>query len=1064
MTTSSLFQRCLLARRQRTISLSESSICCRSLGNLSFNGAGSVRMRELLPPAGVRQRVRTRSIDYSHLMHLRRLSTKTTNENIRSPLSGPKIRARHEEHFISREEAPEEDVSDSNITARYTPRNEHQRKLLDYTNSLLSVLDNTFPVGSYPITHIIQISNCIDSWLASGEHRYLGVQQAELLVKRLIMERGGGRSLVNKEAGETTFIKGNQAVTWDMYHFESLILSLNILYDGEEFINRILSIVSTFEEEFADTIEVQYKSIIAILCKCDTAHAANAAEQVLHNFESKFFSSSTKSAAEQSFLHSNPPTTETYNNIITCWVNSGQDFYHHSYTNYRHSPHPPANILSEMISLYERNPQDLSRIRPDRITFNMVLTSLSYHQRSEQSTFSSQYLKEIKQSSFDFLRTMLKYYKGGCDECAPDMVTFSTVLNIISRGPPEHEDGHRASQLLDDMLDLSASGLYKYDVTPPAKHFNVVLGLMADQKRVDDSTFDKARRYVQLMEQLAKQDVPRSIDVEQYLESLSPPSLQPEDNSSFTSSKPDSVTYNSLIKIASNAGMPETSHEILNEMIKRSLEGDESVKPDVISFNTVLNAWSKSKKPTIGAKSAEILHTMQKLSERGDFNVKPDNVSLTTVINSLIKSSKRTRGAPIQAEAIIQKMDENEDYAFKPDTITYTSLIKCWSESGRPKAASRAEEIIELLHRRYDEGHDECKPDSMAYNVALNAIAKSGVPRSAERAEALLQRMKDRFDAGDVDLAPNTFSFSTVIYAWSKSGNPNAGKHAERLLDTMIELHAKGVHDVAPNTITYSSCIHAWSKSGQKDAGRRASSLLKRMDRHDEEGFINIKPNAYSFTSAIEAWINSRDPNLLREAEHIFEVLIERYQSGDDDAAPTTATFNAMFKAIRQCPSEKKKFLKAEQLMSKMKQMYELGNQARPDIATYNSYFSACACTEGDRTTKLAAIACVLNTLTELQENARLRPDSYTWPAIWKACENLLDIEQDIQRINMVFELCVRSGAISELVFSNMRNFLPPQYLQKKLNTTGNVKKLTVRDLPPEWTCNVKLRRIRNKR
>ncbi len=126
-------------------------------------------------------------------------------------------------------------------------------------------------------------------------------------------------------------------------------------------------------------------------------------------------------------------------------------------------------------------------------------------------------------------------------------------------------------------------------------------------------------------------------------------------------------------------------------------------------------------------------------------------------------------------------------------------------------------------------------------------------------------------------------------------------------------------------------------------------------------------------------------------------------------------------------------------------------------------YFSACACTEGDRTTKLAAMACVLNTLTQLQENTRLQPDSYTWPAIWKACENLLDTEQDIQRINMVFDLCVRNGAISELVFNNIRNFLPPQYLQKKLNTTGNIKQLTVRDLPSEWTCNVKLRRIRNK-
>ena len=116
---------------------------------------------------------------------------------------------------------------------------------------------------------------------------------------------------------------------------------------------------------------------------------------------------------------------------------------------------------------------------------------------------------------------------------------------------------------------------------------------------------------------------------------------------------------------------------------------------------------------------------------------------MTTVINSLIKSSSRTRAAPVQAEAIIQKMNENKDDIFRPDTITYTSLIKCWSESGRPKAASRAEDIIELLHKRYDEGHRECKPDSFAYNVALNAIAKSGVPNCAQRAQGELHCVYD---------------------------------------------------------------------------------------------------------------------------------------------------------------------------------------------------------------------------------------------------------------------------------------------------------------------------------
>ena len=76
----------------------------------------------------------------------------------------------------------------------------------------------------------------------------------------------------------------------------------------------------------------------------------------------------------------------------------------------------------------------------------------------------------------------------------------------------------------------------------------------------------------------------------------------------------------------------------------------------------------------------------------------------------------------------------------------------------------------------------------------------------------------------------------------------------------------------------------------------------------------------------------------------------------------------------------------------------------------------------------------------------------------------LLDLKQDIQKINMVFEWCTRSGAISELLFNNMRNFLPQQFLRKKLNTTRDIYDLTAHDLPPEWTRNVKLSRQRHSR
>ena len=135
--------------------------------------------------------------------------------NVRS--LSTKITIDHSDLFLEDEWKAPDDFDDS---TRFVPRNEHQRKLMEYTKSLISTDDRGYEVGSYPITDIIQISNCIDSWIASGEHRYVGAQQAELLVKRLIMERGGGRSLV--ENGEMAFVRGNSEVTWDMYHLESV--------------------------------------------------------------------------------------------------------------------------------------------------------------------------------------------------------------------------------------------------------------------------------------------------------------------------------------------------------------------------------------------------------------------------------------------------------------------------------------------------------------------------------------------------------------------------------------------------------------------------------------------------------------------------------------------------------------------------------------------------------------------------------------------------------------------------------------------------------------------------
>ena len=113
--------------------------------------------------------------------------------------------------------------------------------------------------------------------------------------------------------------------------------------------------------------------------------------------------------------------------------------------------------------------------------------------------------------------------------------------------------------------------------------------------------------------------------------------------------------------------------------------------------------------------------------------------------------------------------------------------------------------------------------------------------------------------------------------------------------------------------------------------------------------------------------------------------------------------------------------------------------------------------TEGSTEDRMNAFSSVLSSLVELQDSEHLCSDSYTWPAVWKACENLLDVNKDMAWINHVFELTIRSGSVNELLFNNMRRFLPAQYLQKKLKTNVNVHQLTVHELPSDWTCNAKL-------
>jgi pentatricopeptide repeat protein len=221
--------------------------------------------------------------------------------------------------------------------------------------------------------------------------------------------------------------------------------------------------------------------------------------------------------------------------------------------------------------------------------------------------------------------------------------------------------------------------------------------------------------------------------------------------------------------------------------------GNRMAKPNVQSFNTLIDTYSKS-------------------------------ISSSQNYDSL----EGTIDAPDEAELLLNDMidlySRGELKGNGPDIYSYNGVINCWSKSNQPNSPQRAFDILQSMRSRNDNNNNNrtIKPDTITYNSVLDAYARHG---DVEGANKVWEMMKeDSYTA-----KPNVRTYSILIDAWSKSASASASAASgtvgsastadnnnniiidsvERLFNEMNNRYVNGDlgEEGGPNEITYTSMI-----------------------------------------------------------------------------------------------------------------------------------------------------------------------------------------------------------------------------------------------------------------
>lgn len=269
---------------------------------------------------------------------------------------------------------------------------------------------------------------------------------------------------------------------------------------------------------------------------------------------------------------------------------------------------------------------------------------------------------------------------------------------------------------------------------------------------------------------------------------------------------------NCLLDVYAKCNQPNAAD--LSESFLLNRFDSNNIQPDIVSYNTAISAWSRSKKINAFQRALSIF---QSAKARG---VTVNVISYTALLTALSRSKKSD--APELALELFSSMKECRvepdlqtwtillgiwskrsckkaqeifdamvDAGIQPNNVTYTILLSMWGQSSERHASNKIRDIFKQLKQSGK------KLDGVGYSSLLSAMSSNAVNDSSTPIRAL-----EVFDTMKLNgFKPDLQAYTIIIGCLAKFPVDYS--------ETCFSLYAELIRDgLAPSAVTFSTMLN----------------------------------------------------------------------------------------------------------------------------------------------------------------------------------------------------------------------------------------------------------------